>query len=83
MMFDVTTRYGRFTSERLLHFLSRGYTPACLKVRFRYVALSPGPVDGGGRRWCAGIPDTNDDVLLMMMAIMMIHLDQTLAAYIK
>lgn len=25
----------------------------------------------------------HDNVLLMMMAIMMIHLDQTLAAYIK
>ena len=64
--------------ERLLHFLSRRYTPACLKVRYRYVAPSPGPADGGGRRWCAGIPDTI--VLLMMM---MIHLDQTLAACIK
>ena len=31
---------------------------ACLIVRYRSVALSPGPVDGGGR-WCAGIPDTN------------------------
>lgn len=49
---------GCFTSARLLHFLSHGYTPACLKVRYRYVALSPDPVDGGGRRWWAGIPDT-------------------------
>jgi hypothetical protein len=82
-MFNVTTRYGCFTSERLLHFLSRGYTPACLKVRFRYVALSPGPVDGWRRASMVRGDTRHDDVLLMMMAIMMIHLDQTLAAYIK
>lgn len=34
------------------------HTPACPKVRYRSVALSPGSVDGSGRRWCAGIPDT-------------------------
>ena len=56
MFNDVATRY--VLHEKLLHFLSRGYTPGCLKVRYRSVALSPGPVDGSGRRWCAGIPDT-------------------------
>ena len=60
--------------ERLLHFLPRGHTPACLKVRYRYVALS------GWQRASVVRGDTRHDVLLMMM---MIHLDQTLAAHIK
>lgn len=56
--------------ERLLHFLSRRYTPACLKVRYRSVALSQA-------QWTGAATET--DVLLMMM----IQFGQTLSVHIK
>lgn len=62
--------------ERLLHFLSRRYTPACLKVRCRSVALSQAQWTAANS---AGARGYQTDATLMMM----IQFGQTLIVHIK
>jgi hypothetical protein len=69
-----TMRMLQLLDEKLHHFLSRRYTPACLEVRYRSVALSQAQQMAAG---CGGARGYQTDVLLMMMMIHC-HCSQTL-----